>query len=130
MNLRAMFIGAATVALVALGVAVATAVRPAAGPREIVLTARGMSFYVDGDASPNPTIRVRAGEHVRFVLHNEAPGLVHDLTIPGLGVTLEPIEAGASRAAVLRIPVSPGTFPYSCRPHARMMQGTVVVAGN
>jgi plastocyanin len=128
MNRRPLFVAAATVVLVALAVAVATAVRPGAETREIVLSARGMSFYLDGDPSPNPTIRLRAGERVRFVLRNEAAGLAHDLFIPGLGVSLEPIQSGASLAAVVRVPAAPGTFPYICRPHAQMMQGTVVVA--
>jgi plastocyanin len=129
MTRRSLLIAATTVTLLVLAVGVTTAVRPGAETRDVVLTARGMSFYLEGNSSPNPTIQLRAGEHVRFVLRNEATGLLHDLSIPELGLAVEPIQAGSSRAAVVRVPAAPGAFPYICRPHAQMMQGTVVVAG-
>jgi plastocyanin len=87
-----------------------------------------MAFHVDGDPSPNPVVRVRPGEHVRFVLRNEATGFEHDLAIPALGLALPPTAAGEARAASIRIPATPGGFPYVCRPHAQMMRGTLVVA--
>lgn len=118
-----------TVVAAALGVGVTLAVRPDPQPREIVLTARGMAFYVDGDDRPNPALRVRPGEYVRFVLRNEAPGFVHDLAIPEMNVSLEPIAAGQSRATVVRVPALTGPVRYVCRPHERMMSGTIVPAG-
>ena len=114
--------------LAAVAVGATLAVRPGAEPREIVLTAHGMSFYLAGSDAPNPTIQLRPGEYVRFVLRNEAAGLTHDLFIPHLNLALEPLAAGAARAAVVRVPAASGTYPYICRPHAQMMQGTVVVA--
>ena len=118
------------IAAAALGVGVTLAVRPDPGPREIVLTARGMAFYVDGGPTPNPAIPVRPGEYVRFVLRNEAPGLLHDLAIPDLHASLEPVAAGESRALVVRIPRLTGPVRYICRPHGQMMSGTLVPSGS
>jgi hypothetical protein len=113
----------------ALGVGVTLAVRPDAPPRDIVLTARGMAFFLDGDNTPNPAIAVTPGEHIRFILRNDAPGLMHDLYIPALGVDLQQISAGESRAVMVRIPQLAGPAVYLCRPHAQMMKGQVVPAG-
>lgn len=125
---RSVLVGLATVALVALAVGVTLAVRPGDDVRDIVLTARGMSYYVSGDTQPNPPIRVRPGERVRFVLRNEAAGFAHDLSIPALDVAVDPIEAGESRAVEAQVPREPGTFEYVCRPHAQMMRGVLVVS--
>ena len=125
---RSILVGIATLALVALAVGVTLAVRPGDETRDIVLTARGMSFYVAGDARPNPAIHVRPGERVRFVLRNEAPGFAHDLSIPSLNVAVDPVEAGGSRTMHVRVPSQPGTLEYVCRPHAEMMRGVLVVA--
>ena len=119
-----------TVAAAAIGAGFTLAVRADSEPREIVLTARGMAFYLDGGDTPNPDIMVRPGEQVRFVLRNEAPGFLHDLVIPDLGVALEPIAAGGSRAVVVRIPALSAPVRYVCRPHALMMSGTIVPSGS
>src|SRR5262249_19859201 len=55
--------GAATIPIVARS--------RSAAVREVRLVARGMTFYADGGATPNPTLRVKRGEHVRIVLRNE-----------------------------------------------------------
>jgi len=119
-----------TLLAVGLGVGVTLAVRPDSAPREVVLTARGMAFYVDGDDAPNPAISVRPGEYVRFVLRNEAPGFVHDLAVPAMNVAIEPIPAGESRAVIVRVPKLAGPVTYVCRPHAYMMSGTIVPSGS
>jgi uncharacterized cupredoxin-like copper-binding protein len=95
--------------------------------RDVVLVARGMAFYLEGDDRPNPDIHVRAGERVRLVLKNEAPGLVHDTAIPEWGVALREIRAGERAEIVFDVPGSPGRVEYVCRPHAQMMRGQVVV---
>jgi plastocyanin len=125
-----LLIAATTVAVLGLAVGVTLAVRPEPEPRELVLVARGMAFYVNGDPSPNPTIQLRPGEHVRFVLRNEAAGFTHDLSIPALDLTIEPVESGAMRSVSIRVPHLSGAYPYVCRPHAQMMKGTVAVSGS
>lgn len=96
-------------------------------PRDVVLVARGMAFYLEGDDRPNPDIRVRAGERVRLVLKNEAPGLVHDVAIPEWDIAVREIRAGERADIVFDVPRSPGRVEYVCRPHTQMMRGQVVV---
>lgn len=119
----------AIAALVALAaVAVVTRAGAREDVREIHLTARGMAFYLEADqATPNPTIALRAGERVRFVLRNETPGINHDLAIATLGAALSPLAAGATGAFDLQVPETSGRYEYLCRPHSAMMKGTVVV---
>ena len=121
---------ATLVAVLCVAVGVTRAVRPEPEPREIVLVARGMAFYVDGVPSPNPAIQLHAGEYVRFVLRNEASGLTHDLSIPALNLAIDPLEAGASRSVSILVPHRAGEFPYICRPHAQMMKGTLTISGS
>ena len=116
------------VAVAGAAVGATLAFRAAPEPRDIVFVARGMAFHIAGDPSPNPVVHVTSGERVRFVLRNEATGFEHDLAIPALGLALAPTAAGETRAASVRIPPTPGRFPYVCRPHAQMMRGTLVVA--
>ena len=114
---------AAAVALVAAAVVTSAGAREEA--REIHLVARGMAFYLDADpTAANPTIRVRRGERVRFVLRNETPGIDHDLAIASMGVGLTPVAVGQSAAFDLQAPDQPGRHEYACRPHAVMMKGT------
>ncbi len=58
---------------------------PASGVREIVLVSRNMKFYLEGESTPNPTIRVEPGEQVRFILRNADPGFVHWFAIDAWG---------------------------------------------
>jgi plastocyanin len=98
------------------------------GPtREIVLVARGMSF-VDGRGDvANPDISLKAGERVRVVLKNEAPGLLHDFEIPAWNVAMDQLRDGESGEVTFRVPDTPGRFEYRCRPHSAMMSGFVEV---
>lgn len=102
---------------------------PHPGPtREIVLVARGMSFVLEEAPDvPNPPIQLRAGERVRLVLRNEAPGLLHDVVIPDFGVELEQMRAGETRELTFTVPAVAGQHEYRCRPHAEMMRGVVDV---
>ena len=109
------------------GVGFACATHP--GPtREIVIVARGMTFVLeDAPDVPNPPISLRAGERIRLVLKNEAPGLLHDIVIPDLGVEIEQMRAGETRELTFTVPAAPGRHEYRCRPHADMMRGVVDV---
>ena len=109
--------------------ACAAACAPHPGPtREIVLVARGMSFIQQGaEGTPNPVLTLRAGERVRLVLENQAPGLLHDFAIPAWDVEMAPLRAGEQRDVVFVVPDTPGQVDYHCRPHAGMMHGVVEV---
>ena len=99
------------------------------GPtRELIVTARGMSFVTaDQPETANPVITFRAGERVRLILRNEAPGLLHDFVIPAWQVEVPQIRHGESREVVFTVPDTPGRFEYLCRPHSEMMTGFVEV---
>ena len=101
---------------------------PPGEPREVLLAARGMTFVLVNDSdTPNPVIPLRAGERVRLVLRNEAPGLLHDFAIPAWDVQTEQIRAGESTNVTFTVPTTPGRTEYLCRPHAKLMKGHVEV---
>ena len=101
---------------------------PPADMREVVITARGMTFVMASNPdTPNPVIQFRAGERVRVVLRNEAPGLLHDFAIPAWSVQTDQIRAGESTEVTFTVPLAPGRSEYLCRPHAEMMNGHVEV---
>jgi plastocyanin len=89
--------------------------------REIVLDARDAAFDQD-----NPTLRLQAGERVRFVVRNTDPGVVHAITIPGLDSQVRTIAWGEQVTFEVTVPPG-GTFQYVCPQHAPKMQGTIVV---
>ena len=68
------------VAVLLLGAFAVAVTREA--PREITLVVRGMTFYLEGNDQPNPSIRVKAGERIRVVLRNEERGIQHDFAMP------------------------------------------------
>jgi plastocyanin len=112
----------------AAAVCAVAACSPHPGPtRDVVIVARGMAFVLEGTSEPNPVFTLRAGERVRLVLVNDAPGLLHDLVIPGLQVEIDQLRMGERGEAVLTVPDTPGRFEYHCRPHAAMMSGFVDV---
>jgi len=96
-------------------------------PREIVLVARDMSFYVDGVDAENPTLRFKAGEEIRLVLRNEEPGVTHDVAVSAWKVGTRRLQARERDAVVFRVPDAPGRYEYLCNPHASMMRGIIEV---
>ncbi len=97
-------------------------------PREVLLLARGMGFVLaSASDTPNPTLHFRAGERVRVVLKNEAPGLLHDFEIPAWNVRIEQLRAGETGEVVFTLPAGPQRTEYRCRPHAELMHGMVEV---
>ena len=102
--------------------------RSSTPPREVVLIARGMAFYLDGDPStPNPTLEVKAGERVRIVLRNQDRGMTHDFAVPAVAAAMNAIDWNQSGEVTLDVPDTPGTYEYVCRPHALMMRGIIRV---
>lgn len=118
--LAAVFVVAA-----AAGAIVLSARGPAA--REIRLVARDMAFYVEGQADANPTLRLRAGETVRLVLRNEDPGMTHDFAIPEWGAVTRRLEGSEEATITFRVPDRPVSQTYRCRPHSKIMRGTILV---
>ncbi len=118
-----------TLLLAALVAGVAWSVAAArTAPREIVLVARGMTFYLEGDDTPNPTLRLRPGEEVRLTLINRDPGMRHDLAVAERGVGTAVLAGdGSAQTIRLRAPVRPGVYDYLCRFHAQTMRGLLEV---
>jgi plastocyanin len=117
---------AIVVASVVVGAIVAAVSRAPA--REITLVAKGMAFYLESDpGTPNPTIRVKAGERVRIVLRNEDRGFNHDFALPAIDTAVDQINWNETSAANFDMPGRPGTYEYICRPHRLMMSGTLIV---
>lgn len=102
--------------------------RATSTPREIRLVAKDMTFYLEGQSTANPTLRVRAGEQIRLVLRNETPGMSHDLVIKPWQVQTPMLAKNGEEAAVsFRVPDRTGTETYNCTPHAEMMRGSITI---
>ncbi len=101
---------------------------PRGGPREIQLVARNMTFYLQNDETPNPTLRLRAGEQVRVVLKNEEPGIDHDFAIRPWKIGTRLISGKGEDVIIFTVPDAPGTETnYICTPHFGMMRGTILI---
>jgi plastocyanin len=96
-------------------------------PREIRLVARDMTYYLEGAAEPNPTLRLRAGETVRLVLRNEDRGMKHDFTVPEWSAATPLIRGQRETAVVLTAPSPGARATYHCTPHEETMRGTIIV---
>ena len=97
-------------------------------PRELRIVAKDMTFYVDGEQTANPTLRFKAGEHIRLVLRNEDAGMTHDFVIKEWDVATETLtDKGAEDTVVFRVPKQRASTAYQCSPHSEMMRGSVRV---
>jgi hypothetical protein len=117
---------AIAVVMVVLGALAAAVPRPL--DREITLVARGMAFYQLGDpVTPNPVIRLNAGERVRIVLRNEDRGITHDFAVPAFDEALDRIDWNEEGQVTFDVPRTAGRYEYICRPHMLMMRGQIIV---
>jgi plastocyanin len=95
--------------------------------REIRLVARGMTFYLEGAAEANPTLRLHAGETVRLVLRNEDRGMKHDFTVPEWDAATALVAGMRDGSVVVTAPARGTRTGYYCTPHQETMKGTIVV---
>jgi plastocyanin len=98
-----------------------------AEPRTIHIVVKDMTFYVEGDKNPNPTLYASPGERVRLVLHNTQSGIAHDFTIESWKVHTRMLKGVGEDTIEFRVPEARGSHAYRCTPHAAMMNGTIVV---
>jgi plastocyanin len=121
-------LGAAlVVGAIALGAIALSARATSSGPREIRMVVRDMRFYIEGQADPNPTLRLHRGETVRLVLRNEDGGMRHDFAVPGWHAGTRRIESGEEASVTFRAPDQAASQSYKCTPHGAIMRGTVLV---
>jgi len=100
---------------------------PRTGPREIVLVAHDMAFYLEGSKVPNPAIVLKASEEVRIVVKNQDIGITHGFAVTSMRAAMDRIEPGSTERTRLRAPAIPGRYEYVCPPHAQMMKGLLLV---
>ena len=86
-----------------------------------------MTFYVDGQDAPNPTLHARPGERIRIVLRNTDVGMSHDFVIRSWRVNTRLLKGKGEDSIEFTVPQTRGAHVYSCTPHAEMMGGTIVV---
>jgi plastocyanin len=95
--------------------------------REIHLVAKDMTFYVDGQDAPNPTLQARPGERIRIILRNTDIGMSHDFVIRSWSVSTRLLKGKGQDSIEFTVPNTRGSHLYSCSPHAEMMGGAIVV---
>lgn len=95
--------------------------------REVRLVARDMTYYLDGQDQPNPTLKLRAGERVKVVLRNEDEGMEHDFTVRAWDIGVGIVNGKSSDAVTFTVPAQRGAHVYSCTPHPSSMRGTIEV---
>ena len=100
---------------------------PATGIREFHLVVRDMTYYVEGNSDPNPTLTVRRGEQVKVVLRNEEAGMIHDFGVSAWNARTALLDYRKEGVVQFRAPDQPGIGTYACTPHAEMMQGMIRV---
>ena len=99
---------------------------PGPPSREIVLVARNMAFYLDGNPTPNPTLRLKAGEQVTLVLRSEDAGITHDFAVTSWNVGTALLNGKGAVSVSFRVPDRrDGPQEYVCSAHAVMMKGAI-----
>lgn len=119
--MRSTWIRILLVLLLVAGIFFARVMRP--GPvRTIRLSMKNYAFN-----DVNPTITLRAGERVRFLLWNdEETPILHNFQVPALGIACGDALRPGERREIFVTAVTPGTFAYACCTH-RGMGGKLVV---
>jgi hypothetical protein len=97
------------------------------GRREIRLVVRDMTFYLEGQDTPNPTLSARPGEKIRLVLSTTESGMSHDFRIDAWRVHTRVLKGKGQESVDFTVPDSRGTQEYRCTPHSEMMFGSIVV---
>jgi heme/copper-type cytochrome/quinol oxidase subunit 2 len=96
-------------------------------PREVLVVARQMAFYVDDGVTANPTIYAAPGERIRITLVGQDPGFDHDFAVPAWRVNSAVLHGVGRNSTVLQVPDKPGVTTYVCSRHASMMKGIIEV---
>ncbi len=109
------------------GVAIQDGGRASGPVHEIRLVVRNMTYYVEGNSEPNPTLPLRRGERVRLRLRNDDPGMIHDFAVAAWNVGTPSLTAGEEARLDFTVPDAAGASPYACTPHGQTMRGTMTV---
>ena len=122
------------VGLVVVAAVLAAALLPIIGAsreaepvREVRLVIRDMTYYLEGQNQPNPTLTLRAGERVKLQLRNEDEGMQHDFRVRAWEVGTSVIDGKGSDSVTFRVPELRGAHVYSCTPHPSSMRGVIEI---
>ena len=97
--------------------------------RAITVVVRNMTYYVEGNDIPNPSLTFAAGEQIRLTLRNEDPGMSHDFNITSWNVSTKVLDGKGQDTVTFRVPSqSDAPATYTCTPHSAMMSGNIIVA--
>jgi len=99
-------------------------------PREVIVVARQMSFYVGDGSTANPIIQVAPGERIRITLINADPGFDHDFAVAAWDVRTPVLHGEGRTSLVFQAPDTPGTVTYVCSVHDSMMKGIIEVTAS
>ena len=125
---RRLLVGVAALAFAAMVTLASVVADPGPRPREIVLTARNMAFYLEGTPTPNPTLRVKPGEQVTVTLRSEDAGMAHDFAVKAWGVGTAFLSGRGAVSVTFGVPdAQTGAQEYVCSAHAVMMRGRIEV---
>jgi hypothetical protein len=119
--------GVIVVALLTVAALLPIVGRSRESEREVRLVAVDNTFYLVGQRTPNPTLKLRAGELVRLILRNEDDGMRHDLRIRDWNVVVPAIQGKGERDVTFRVPDVRGVASYACTPHSSSMQGSIEI---
>jgi plastocyanin len=95
--------------------------------REVHLVERDMTYYVEGQEQPNPTLKFHAGERIKLVLRNDDEGMQHDLRVRAWDVGTDIIDGKGSDSVTFTVPQLRGAHVYSCTPHPSSMRGVIEI---
>jgi len=90
--------------------------------RNIEFEIRDMTFGQD-----NPTVQLRSGETVRFVITNYDLGMKHDFSIEGTDVRTRILNYGEKDSVIFHVPSTEKDMVYLCGLHALTMRGALSV---
>ena len=91
--------------------------------RNIEIEIRDMAFATD-----NPTVYLRAGETVRFIITNLDEGMIHDFSIEGTDVRTRIMNYGEQDSVIFQVPPSADDMVYLCTLHILTMRGSLSIS--
>jgi hypothetical protein len=125
---RRSFVGLGIALLLAVVALPSLVADPGVPTREIVLVARNMAFYLDGNPTPNPTLRLKGGEQINLVLRSEDAGITHDFAVKSWNVSTALLNGTGAVSVSFRVPDRrDGAQEYICSAHAVMMKGAIQI---
>lgn len=94
---------------------------------EISLYGHAAVFKDASLAETNPLLEATVGQPVRITFTNVDEGVVHEISIPELGVSNTKVKWG-NEAVIDFVPEVEGTYEYICERHKGLMKGKIHIS--